>query len=306
MRDVIVQTILDKCMSVKKGEQVLLVTDDPIYELGGYFYRTAILMGYSISHLNISPVKIHGDEPPPVCAAALKGSDVAILMTSKSLSHTKARKDACKLSGTRIASLPSINLDILNRAIVLDYPALKESVDRICALLDKGNTLEITTPAGTHLKMSIKGRKGFADHGLYSKRGAFGNLPAGEACIAPVEGTAEGVLVVDGSAPLVGKIDKPVAITVRKGYALDCPFPEIDGYIKKIGKQAYNIAELGIGVNPVAKITGVILEDEKVLGTAHMAIGNNKSFGGKVGCPCHLDFVFRAPEIFIDEKLIKV
>ena len=171
--------------------------------------------------------------------------------------------------------------------------------------LSRGKKIEVYTDKGTHLVMSLGKRKGFSDDGLYTRTGAFGNLPAGEACIAPEEGKTNGCLVVDGSAPLVGRIKRPIKIMIKDGFAQHIPLAKIASLIRPLGRRAKNIAEFGIGLNPKAKITGNVLEDEKATQTAHLAIGASISFGGKVSCPCHLDFVFLNPVIFIDGKRLK-
>jgi leucyl aminopeptidase (aminopeptidase T) len=223
-----------------------------------------------------------------------------------SLSHTAARKSACKKYGTRIASLPGVTREILKRAICLDYTALKREVNKVADLLTRGQKIEVKTVKGTHLTFSVGKRKGFADDGIYTTKGAFGNLPAGEACIGPLEETANGRLLVDGSCPFLGKLKKPIEIIIKNGYAQNIPLPQMKPLFKRYGRKILNVAELGIGLNPKAKITGNVLEDEKVQGTAHVALGNNKSFGGRVNCPCHLDFVFRSPSIIIDGRPLKL
>jgi len=75
--------------------------------------------------------------------------------------------------------------------------------------------------------------------------------------------------------------------------------------LNKYGKKAKNIAEFGIGTNDQAIITGFTLEDEKVMGTVHIAVGDNSSFGGKVEVNSHLDGIINKPILFIDgEKII--
>ena len=305
MKKEIVETIIKKCLGYKKDENLLIVCDDKRRALSDGFYKVAQSLGVDCVLLNMAPRKMHGQEPPKLVAEAMKGADLAVLLTTMSLSHTKARKDACKKFGARIASLPGVTKDMLERAIMLDYSALKENVASFSRMLTKGNKLKVLTKKGTNLEMSIKGRKGFDDDGLYTKRGDFGNLPAGEACIGPLEGTASGRLVIDGSAPLAGRLKRPLEIIVKDGYAKDIPVPALSGLVKKYGKNVLNIAEFGIGLNPKAKVTGAILEDEKVMNTAHVALGNNVSFGGRVSCPCHLDFVFFDPEIYVDGKKIR-
>jgi len=300
----IVRTIIEKCLGVRKKEEFLIVSDDKLFRLASDIYEIAKGLGVKVLLIKMPPLKMHGEEPPRIIAEALKASDTAILLTEKSLSHTRARKEASKKYGRRIASLPGITKEIFNRSIDIDYNVLGKNIKRVADLLSKGKKLEIYTDRGTRLAMSIKGRKGFSDNGVYTKRGAFGNLPAGEACTAPVECTTNGILVIDGSAPLIGKVKHPVKMAVKNGYASNTGFPKINAQIKSLGKNAFNVAEIGIGLNPKAKVTGNILEDEKARFTAHLAIGNNESFGGKVYCPCHLDFVFLNPVIFIDGKKV--
>ncbi|MBU4140359.1 MAG: aminopeptidase [Candidatus Omnitrophica bacterium] len=296
----IVKTIINKCLGYKKGEHLLIVCDDKLKTLARAFYRTAQAEGIEPVLLEMPPRRMHGQEPPKEVAAALKTTDIAILLTSMSLSHTQARKEACAKFGTRIASLPGVTAAILKRSIKLNYSSLKKRVEKAANRLSKGNRVEVYTDKGTHLVMSIRKRYGFSDHGLYTKPGSFGNLPAGEACIAPCEGTTNGRLVVDASAPLVGRLKRPVEIIIKDGFAQNMPFSRIASLIKPLGRCALNIAEFGIGLNPKARVTGNILEDEKAEQTAHLAIGANISFGGNVSCPCHLDFVFFKPRILID------
>ena len=298
----IVKTIIKKCLGYKRGEHLLIVCDDKLETLASIFYTVARQEGIESLLLKMSPRKMHAQEPPKEVEQALKATDMAILLTSMSLSHTKARKQASEKFDTRIASLPGVTQAILKRSIRLDYSSLKKKTAEVASRLTKGKRIEIYTDRGTHLTMSIRGRKGFTDNGLYVKPKAFGNLPAGEACIAPCEGTTEGVLVVDGSAPVVGKLKQPIKIRIKGGFIQNMPLAKISSLIKPLRRCALNIAEFGIGLNPKARVTGNTLEDEKTRQTAHLAIGDNTSFGGKVSCPCHLDFVFLNPRIFIDGK----
>jgi len=302
----IARTIIYKCLGYKKGEQLLIVCDDNLLDPAQILYKTARADKIECLLIEIPPAKLHGQEPPKEVATALKQTDIALLLTSMSLSHTQARKKASKKYGVRMASLPGITLPIFRRSIQVDYSSLKQTTKKMADRLSKGKKLEVFTNNGTHLVMSIKNRLGFSDNGLYTKPGAFGNLPAGEACIAPCEGTTNGSLIVDGSAPFAGKIKKPLKLDFKNGFLQKMPIKKIAALIKPLGRPARSVAELGIGLNPLARITGNTLEDEKKKGTAHLAIGANISFGGKVSCPCHLDFVFRDPNILIDGEKINI
>ena len=162
------------------------------------------------------------------------------------------------------------------------------------------------TNNGTDAEFFIKGRRWISDDGIYTKKGTFGNLPAGEVFIAPVEGRTSGMLVVDASVGGSGKTDKNIMIEIKRGFLENIKGGKIASQFEKSlkNKRYKNVAELGIGTNYKAKITGNVLEDEKVLGTCHIAFGNNKHFGGKVDVPFHVDFVIRNPTIYSDGILI--
>jgi leucyl aminopeptidase (aminopeptidase T) len=146
-----------------------------------------------------------------------------------------------------------------------------------------------------------------ADGGELGTRGAFGNLPCGEGFIAPVEGTSEGTLVVDGSIAGVGLLDTPVSLTVEGGHltaATGSDGETLMGLLTVHGEDGTNVAELGIGTNDEAILTGNILEDEKILGTAHVAFGASAAIGGTVQVPVHLDCVILEPTVEIDGRTI--
>ncbi|MCM8779406.1 MAG: aminopeptidase [Candidatus Omnitrophica bacterium] len=300
----IVEKIVLQCLGYRKGERILIVTDDELKEIAEIFYQGIKNLGIEVLMLLIIPRKMHGEEPPPEVASALKSTDIALLVTAKSLSHTQARQIASQRYGVRIASLPGINRDIFRRSLDIDYEKLKKRTDDFSRMFNSGERVEVRTGKGTDLSFSIKGRKIFADNGLYIKRGAFGNLPAGEVCLAPREGTTQGILVIDASFAGLGKLKKPIQLRIKNGYVREISDLRLKRLLANLGKSALNIAEFGIGLNPRAKVSGNVLEDEKVIGTAHIALGNNLSFGGKVKAKCHLDGVFFKPLVWLDGKKI--
>jgi leucyl aminopeptidase (aminopeptidase T) len=231
------------------------------------------------------------------------------LITSQSLSHTKARHEANK-NGARTASMPLVTEDMLMRTLAIDYIKVKEVCDKYAEILSKGSRVKITSPAGTDLSFSIENREGQSDGGIFHEKGIFGNLPAGEAFIAPVEGTAEGKLVIDGSMAAVGLVDEPIIINVKNGSAVEISGGEsaekLNKIMDKYGEKARNIAELGIGLNPAAELTGFILEDEKIAGSCHIALGDNSTFGGTVSVDSHLDGVILNPTLFVDGKEVEI
>jgi leucyl aminopeptidase (aminopeptidase T) len=156
--------------------------------------------------------------------------------------------------------------------------------------------------------MPIKGRTAHASSGLFREKGLWGNLPTGEAYLAPIEGRSNGVVVVDGSMAGVGMMTAPIRIEVKDGYATDITGGDEAARLRALlephGKDAYTVAEFGIGTNDRAILTGLILEDEKVMGTIHIAFGDNKSMGGTVRVASHLDGLVKRPTVWFDDDKI--
>ncbi|MGB3092963.1 MAG: aminopeptidase [Candidatus Zixiibacteriota bacterium] len=299
------QVAISNCLMVKKGESVLVITDQPLRKIGYAFREAAEEAAAEAMLLEILPRSSNGEEPPGSVAKFMKDFDVLIIPTSKSMSHTNARREACE-AGARCVTLPGIMEDTMERTLNADYQEIAQRSIKLAEMVNRGKTARVTTPAGTDITMSIEGRECHADTGLVHNPGDFSNLPAGEAYIAPVEGTANGVMVVDGS--MVGKVKKPIRIMVKDGLATeitgDRSAEELEKMLEPFGQPGRNIAELGIGTNHKARIVGNVLEDEKVMGTVHMALGDNKSMGGNVSVQSHLDGILLKPTLWIDEEKI--
>jgi leucyl aminopeptidase (aminopeptidase T) len=189
-----------------------------------------------------------------------------------------------------------------------DYFAIAERTNQLKELMDTTSVIKVTSPAGTDLTMPVKGRKTIASHGLFREKGKSGNLPTGEAFLAPLEDQSEGVLVFDGSMAGIGMIQTPLTITVNKGYATKveggAEAKKLEAIWSVHGDLARAVAEFGIGTNDKAKITGVILEDEKVLGTVHVAFGDNVTMGGSIRVQSHLDGLIKEPSVWFDDRQI--
>ncbi len=227
--------------------------------------------------------------------------DAVVAPTEFSITHTKAVTDA-RNAGARVITMPGILKDTFFRVIPIDYNELDKMNRGIIDVLKRGKQLRMTTRAGTDMYMEImSGRKICNDNGLTRRPGELNNLPSGEVAIAPRERKSEGTLVIDLSAPFTGVVKKPFKIKVDGGEVVDCEEPKLWKALTNV-ENGTNLAELGIGTNPKAKIIGNILEDEKVLKTAHIAFGTSKALGGNIQSSIHLDSVFNKPTIEVDGK----
>ncbi len=227
-----------------------------------------------------------------------------IALSNYSTSHTRFRDLLTRVCNARYASMPLFEMSMLEGPMNIDWKHLARITNNITRKLNKAERVEITTANGSKLSFSTKNRKAYADTGILTKPGSFGNLPAGEAYISPVEGTAKGKLILEW-AP-TRELKSPVTLAIDEGYVKDISGNEEYTYQlkKKISerKENGNIAELGIGTNNRAKRPYNILESEKIMGTIHIALGDNSSFGGKVKTPFHQDFVFFKPTVTLIHK----
>ncbi len=230
--------------------------------------------------------------------------DAVIALSNYSTSHTRFRDFLTSVCKSRYASMPLFEASMFEGAMDVNWKDLAKRTTSVASAVAKADMIEIRTANGTHISLSKAGRKALADTGILTKPGSFGNLPAGEVYIAPLEGTANGELVLDW-APM-RELKSPVRLTVKSGLVVnvegDEPYVEILSGRLNERKENANIAELGIGTNDKAKRPDNILESEKILGTIHIALGDNSSFGGKVQTPFHQDFVFFRPTITLIEK----
>lgn len=299
------EIIFKTCLAAKPGERVLIVTDTAKRDIGQTLFEKAIQMNLEAMMLVMKPTGVHGKEPPEAVAEAMKKSDIVLCPTQYSLTHTQARKAACD-NGARIATMPGITEDMFSKgALTADYREIAVISDRVTELLNQAETVRIEKE-GKSLTMSIKGREGISSRGLYHKPGSSGNLPTGEAYIAPVEGTAEGEIIIDGSIANIGLLKAPLHVNVEKGLAVNFKGPDGVRLENILGpnKNARNIGELGIGTNLMARLIGNILEDEKVYGTVHIAFGSNATFGGLTQAGIHIDGIILRPSLYLDEKLL--
>jgi leucyl aminopeptidase (aminopeptidase T) len=295
------------CMGVQAGEHVLVVTDEPLRMIGYALRGAARELTTEVTLVEIVPRRTNGEEPPPEVAELMKLVDVVLCPTSKSLTHTDARRGA-SAKGVRVATLPGVTDDVMVRCMNADYHAIARRTLAICELLEKTRIIRVQAPAGTDIVLPVAGRQAHASSGLFREKGQWGNLPTGEAYLAPLEGQSNGVVVVDGSMAGVGMVSGPIRIVVKDGYAADVSggvdATRLVELFEPHGKDARNVAEFGIGTNDRATLTGVILEDEKVMGTIHIAFGDNKSMGGTVRVASHLDGLITQPTVWFDDRKV--
>jgi len=293
-------------MGISPGEDVLVVCNPVTEEIGALMRIEAQGDGADATLAVISERDSAAAEPPRAVAAAMAAADVVLAATIQSLSHTAARKTATD-AGVRVGSLPGVTEEMLTRLMAGDLEEIRRRGWAIVTGLNRSAEARITCRHGSDLRIGLEGRMGIVDAGELGNRGAFGNLPCGEGFIAPVEGTSNGTLVIDGSIADIGLLETPVELTIRNGHLVEASGEDGAKLLEMLtahGEDGTNVAELGIGTNEEAILTGNILEDEKILGTCHVAFGASRAIGGTVQVPVHLDCVVLEPTVELDGETI--
>lgn len=298
--------ILDMCVAVRPGEHVLVAADMNKESIGQVLTSLALERGAEATLAIMTPRKRAGQEPPRGIAAAMKNSDVVLLPVSYSVTHTYAVKEAAA-NGARLLVLTDFTEEMMiSGGIEADFKELKPTCQGVASAFAAGKRVRVTTPAGTDLEMDITGRRGNALYCIVEP-GQFSTLPTVEANVSPVEGTTNGRIVADASVPYlgIGLLEQPIVVLVEGGFITsisggrqaDILRRDLEGHNDR---NSFNIAELGVGLNPKCRMIGIMLEDEGVTGTAHIGIGTNITLGGNTKAPCHYDLIMWNPRIEVD------
>ena len=299
-----VHAVVHECLGVKEGEEALIICNPVTQRVGERLRDQAAGAGADGVLMVMSERPSHGAEPPRTVAEAMAGADVLMAPTVQSLSHTAARKRATD-AGARCATLPGVTEEMLARVMSADIAGLRRKGHAVADALDGASEAKITDANGTDLRLDLSGREAIPDAGELTERGAFGNLPCGEGFIAPAGG--EGTLVIDGSLAGIGLVDEPVELVVEGGHLTSARAGQGMAFMELLtvhGENATSIAELGIGTNEKAILTGNILEDEKIQGTCHVAFGASAGIGGTVQVPVHLDCIVMKPTVELNGEAI--
>jgi leucyl aminopeptidase (aminopeptidase T) len=257
----------------------------------------------------LSPILTKGSFPEEEVIDILKElaidvPQVVVAFPYFSTTHTFYRKLLTDVFGARYASMPLFDPEMFKGPMDVEWDYVAKLSGDIAELLTEGEWVHVVSPSGTDIEFSIRGRKAIGDTGLFHEPGEFGNLPAGEAFIAPEEKEAYGRLVIEYAPDR--KLERPITFRFREGaveliegfedYRYD-----IEDIFKRMPEARY-IAEFGVGTNPKAKRADNILEAEKILGTIHIAIGDNHTFGGTNRVSFHTDYVVFQPTVVIGGK----
>ena len=304
------ETLVRVCADLKPDETALILSDENTREIGEAIAATAHGVSGQVTHCVIPPFTTHGQEPPKDVADEMVESAVIFGVTKMSMAHSQARSCASQ-AGARYLSLPDYSIEVLaSPALRADFRALTSLSNRLADLLTAGHEITLHTALGTDLTCDISGRTANAAPGWCWGPGTLASPPDAETNIALLEDGSQGTIVVDGSIPCaaLGLLQTPLRLTVEKGRVVRVKGRQantLNRVFDHLGDPATRIvAEFGIGLNPLARLRGFMLEDEGCLGTAHLGIGSNAAIGGKNRIPFHLDFIIRDVTVAIDGNTI--
>jgi len=294
------------CLAISEVDDLLVVSNEEQEPIASALAAAGAPRARSAQHLSFPKLARHGEEPPAYVAEAMALASVIFTPTTYSLSHTQARARATERNA-RIATIGGVSEATFKRAIAVDYVELAATTRRLAEALTNARGCRVTTPAGTDVILILEGRTGISDDGNLQAPGEWGNLPAGEAYISPQETRADGTIVFDGALAGYGLLDDPVSVTLSRGRAVNAEGDAADWLLETLdagGPTGRLIAELGIGTNPAAILTGDICEDEKVIGTVHIAFGMSASIGGDNHASVHLDGMMLKPTVELEGRLL--
>ena len=306
--------MLDRCLAVRPGEEVMLLTDDAtdgdVVErlVAGIEARRGIPV---VSRIPMPPLP--GSEPPSTVAAAMREAGAVIELTSLFIGSSQARRTATQ-AGVRYLAMPGVRWETFrdDGPLAVDFDAIRGDAEHIGHAWGEASTFRLTTPAGTDLRGSVQGRPGRVLHGLARDDGDYMAPPDIEAGTAPVEVSSEGTVVIDADLLFMGQgpLPSPVALVIAGGELVATEGEEAgrlqDMLERCADERMRNLAEVSMAFNPSGTVCGVPMETESARGTAHIALGNSIAYGGTVDAVAHLDCVMREATLELDGRPVMV
>ncbi len=310
--DMVVQT----CMDIRRGENVLIVCDPTTTEIGQSLHIATQKRSDRVLLIVMPKSRHHGEEPPTPVAALMRQQQVVIAATKYSLTHTKAVRLAVK-DGARIATMPGMTFKLYTEGgMTADFQDVKRRISNIGNFLRRRRIINVKSESGTDVTFEVNWRDWkLDDNGICNRPRMLTNLPAGKVFILPKEGTMNGMIVIDGSWDST-LIDEPVELIIEDGTVIDVKggslaatirqsYGEVAKKLKaKDRESVWTVAEFGFGMNPNARLVGNVLEDEKRMGSCYFSIGDNSGLGGSSHAGIHVSGVLAEPTVWLDDTCL--
>jgi len=310
------QTVVCTCLDIRRADNVLIVCDPTTGEIGQALHSAAIERTDRVLLIVMPKGRHHGDEPPTPVANLMRQQSVIIAPTRYSLTHTKAIRQALK-DGARVATMPGMNVEMFTKGgISADFTEIKRKISDLSPILRRKRIVNVKSDNGTDVTFEVNWREWkMDDNGICNRPKMLTNLPAGKVFVLPRENSMNGTIVIDGSWES-NLVDEPVTFTIEDGLVIDVKGGAIAASIRqefgeaarrqnaKYRENVWTVAEFGFGMNPMARLLGNVLEDEKRLGTCYFAVGDNTSLGGSAAVGIHIPGVLKNANVWLDDTQI--
>ena len=295
--------------NVKPGSNVVIVSDPMTDSDITQCLMCAIWAAGAPPTLITIPTPRVSDQLSSAVSAAVMEADLLVAATSRPISRTRGVQ-AARDKGVQYLAMGGVTPEtLLTGSILADYEELFNTTMKYAKLIDDGNAVHVTSSAGTDLKFSIAGRRCLPLNGRIDEVSNSVGIPSGEAATAPVEGTAEGVAVIDGGMHEIGIITEPIVMKIEKGFVVEIEGGAQAGQLRELlqesgDENSYNIAEFAFGTNSASSVTHNIQEYKNKLGTIHLALGNNLNLFGNTKSKTHMDAIMMKPTVTIDGLVV--
>ena len=308
--------VVQICMDIRRGENVLIVCDPTTAEIGQSLHIATQKRSDRVLLIVMPKSRHHGEEPPSPVAALMRQQQVVIAATKYSLTHTRAARQALK-DGARIATMPGMTFELYTEGgMTADFQDVKRRISNIANFLRRRRIINVKSESGTDVTFEVNWRDWkLDDNGICNRPRMLTNLPAGKVFILPKEGTMNGTIVIDGSWDST-LIEEPVELIVEDGTVVDVKggslaatirqsYGEVAKKLKaKDRESVWTVAEFGFGMNPSARLVGNVLEDEKRMGSCYFSIGDNTGLGGTSNAGIHVSGVLAEPSVWLDDSCL--
>jgi len=309
------RTVIKTCMDIRRGENVLIVCDPTTGDIGQALHEAANERSDRVLLIVMPKARHHGEEPPSPVANLMRQQQVVIAPTRYSLTHTRAIRQSLR-EGSRVATMPGMTNEMFSRGgMSADFSIIKQKISDLAPHFRRRRIVKVTSEEGTNVTFEVNWREWkLDDNGICNRPKMLTNLPAGKAFIMPREGSMNGTVVIDGSWES-NLVDEPITLIIEEGMVMDVKGGTIAAAIRqefgeaakrlrpKERENVWTMAEFGFGMNPQARLSGNVLEDEKRLGTCYFSVGDNTALGGSSSVGIHIPGVLKNANVWLDDTL---
>lgn len=307
------QTVIKTCMDIRRGENVLIVCDPTTGDIGQALHEAANERSDRVLLIVMPKARHHGEEPPAPVANLMRQQQVVIAPTRYSLTHTRAIRQSVR-GGARVATMPGMTNEMFSRGgMSADFNEIKQKISDLTPYFRRRRIVYVKSEQGTDVTFEVNWREWkLDDNGICNRPKMLTNLPAGKAFIMPRQGTMNGTVVIDGSWES-NLVDEPITLVIEEGMVMDVKggttaatirqeFGEAAKRLRtKDRENVWTVAEFGFGMNPQARLSGNVLEDEKRLGTCYFSVGDNTALGGTSAVGIHIPGVLKNASVWLDD-----